>query len=54
MHGDMDHSIDAANRPPPFAKVLWRKQPYPDNYNDESFLEHLKQNCGSAMLAERL
>ncbi|MBW0472078.1 hypothetical protein O181_011793 [Austropuccinia psidii MF-1] len=29
---------------PRFRKVLWRQQPYPDNYQDLSFLAHLHRN----------
>lgn len=31
-------------QPPPWRKLLWLKQPYPDNYVDSSFLSQLKQN----------
>lgn len=31
----------AAPALPPWEKVLWRRQPYPDNYTDASFLQHL-------------
>uniref|UniRef100_A0A383WEY0 Phosphatidylinositol N-acetylglucosaminyltransferase subunit C n=1 Tax=Tetradesmus obliquus TaxID=3088 RepID=A0A383WEY0_TETOB len=30
---------------PPWEKVLWRKQPYPDNYVDDSFLQHMVVNA---------
>ncbi|KAK9472983.1 phosphatidylinositol N-acetylglucosaminyltransferase subunit C [Dipodascopsis tothii] len=30
--------------PPPWRKLLWVKQPYPDNYVDASFLSQLKRN----------
>lgn len=26
---------------PPWEKVLWKRQPYPDNYTDDSFLQQL-------------
>lgn len=29
---------------PPWRKLLWVKQPYPDNYVDASFLSQLKRN----------
>ncbi|KAI5962622.1 GPI2 [Candida pseudojiufengensis] len=29
---------------PPWKKLLYLQQPYPDNYNDESFLSQLKRN----------
>eukprot|EP00882_Tetradesmus_deserticola_P023720 GHRQ01025827.1.p1 GENE.GHRQ01025827.1~~GHRQ01025827.1.p1 ORF type:complete len:161 (+),score=67.57 GHRQ01025827.1:372-854(+) len=30
---------------PPWEKVLWQRQPYPDNYVDESFLQHMVVNA---------
>ncbi|GAA6035518.1 hypothetical protein JCM8097_000295 [Rhodosporidiobolus ruineniae] len=35
---------DETGRPPPFRKVLYLRQPYPDNYVDASFLADLKRN----------
>lgn len=34
----------AARPAAPWRKLLWVKQPYPDNYVDETFLSQLKQN----------
>lgn len=31
-------------QPPPWRKLLWLRQPYPDNHVDSSFLSQLKQN----------
>ncbi|OAV92551.1 hypothetical protein PTTG_06633 [Puccinia triticina 1-1 BBBD Race 1] len=35
-----------ASPPPqvPFRRVLWARQPFPDNYQDRTFLTHLHQN----------
>lgn len=30
----------------PWQKVLWERQPFPDNYVDERFLEELRRNEG--------
>lgn len=30
----------------PWRKVLWERQPYPDNYVDQRFLEELRRNEG--------
>ena len=30
----------------PWRKVLWERQPFPDNYVDERFLEELRRNEG--------
>jgi Phosphatidylinositol N-acetylglucosaminyltransferase len=29
---------------PPWEKVLWKKQPYPDNYTPHTFLSALQMN----------
>lgn len=34
----------ARKKPVPWKKLLYLKQPYPDNYTDESFLSQLKRN----------
>eukprot|EP00878_Enallax_costatus_P005691 GHUV01005968.1.p1 GENE.GHUV01005968.1~~GHUV01005968.1.p1 ORF type:complete len:398 (+),score=100.30 GHUV01005968.1:2189-3382(+) len=55
-----------AERLPPWEKVLWKKQPYPDNYTDGTFLQQLVVNAdvperdfwqvvlGSAAITEQL
>lgn len=30
----------------PWQKVLWERQPFPDNYVDQRFLEELRRNVG--------
>jgi len=37
-------SSGASTQKPKFQRVLWCKQPYPDNYQDLTFLNHLHRN----------
>lgn len=38
---------DSASDPAvPWRKVLWERQPFPDNYVDRRFLEELRRNVG--------
>ncbi|XP_077440191.1 phosphatidylinositol N-acetylglucosaminyltransferase subunit C [Vanacampus margaritifer] len=37
---------DGLNAPVAWRKVLWERQPYPDNYVDRRFLEELRRNEG--------
>ncbi|PLW13121.1 hypothetical protein PCANC_15539 [Puccinia coronata f. sp. avenae] len=37
-------SSDPSTQKPKFKRVLWCKQPYPDNYQDRTFLNHLHRN----------
>jgi hypothetical protein len=54
-------SSDDADRPkgqsmttkPPWQRLLWKKQPYPDNYVPDSFLDGLRTNCESRKLRGR-
>jgi hypothetical protein len=44
VNGDAAATAPAATATaplPPWEKVLWRKQPYPDNYTDPTFLQAL-------------
>ncbi|KAI5957114.1 GPI2 [Candida jiufengensis] len=38
------HQVKHTTENPPWKKLLYLQQPYPDNYNDESFLSQLKRN----------
>jgi phosphatidylinositol glycan class C protein len=40
--GSSDYQYNPNN--PPWRKLLWVKQNYPDNYVDETFLEELQKN----------
>lgn len=40
-----DAAANAAAGPPPWEKLLWRRQPYPDNHVDASFLSQLRMNA---------
>lgn len=40
-----DHDVNAkSSLPPPFRRVLWLKQPYRDNYQSRSLINHLHSN----------
>ncbi|KAH9819729.1 phosphatidylinositol N-acetylglucosaminyltransferase subunit C [Melampsora americana] len=41
-HHDDDHTT--SDPPPPFRRVLWLKQPYRDNYQSRSLINHLHSN----------
>ncbi|KAA1096160.1 hypothetical protein PGT21_006488 [Puccinia graminis f. sp. tritici] len=46
MMASPHHSTTSSALPqkPKFKRVLWCKQPYPDNYQDLTFLNHLQRN----------
>lgn len=55
-------SSDDADRPkagqsmttkPPWQRLLWKKQPYPDNYVPDSFLDGLRTNCESQVARKK-
>ncbi|CAG8468491.1 9917_t:CDS:2 [Paraglomus brasilianum] len=41
---DWDSSQSSTEKPPPWKKLLWVKQDYPDDYVDSTFLHELRKN----------
>lgn len=41
LHAQKVGNGSHSETPPRWEKVLWKKQPYPDNYTDASFLQQL-------------
>lgn len=42
------HSLPTEDSAPRWEKVLWKPQPFPDNYVDHTFLQHLVRGAGTA------